>query len=392
MYKVLTYNSISVAGLDRLPRDRYEVASEIQHPDAILLRSFDLHSVAIPGSVRCIGRAGAGVNNIPVDDCSRRGIPVFNTPGANANAVKELVVAGMLLAARHICEAWDFTRSLAGDDAAIAQMVEQCKKNFAGTELAGKTLGVLGLGAVGVGVANAAVALGMNVAGFDPALTVERAWQLSAAVSRAGGIDDLIARADFISLHVPLNGETRHMIGAARLEAAKKGAVLLNFSRAGIVDESSVRAALEDGRLSAYVSDFPTAGLLGLKGTILLPHLGASTVEAEDNCAVMVADQIRDFLENGNICNSVNYPTVEMPRCDAHRIGVANENVPNMVSQISAALGEANLNILELLNRSRGEYAYTLIDLNAEVPQTVLDRIAKIRGVLSVHPLSAHEP
>lgn len=391
MYKILTYNNISVAGLERLPRDHYEVASEIQHPDAILLRSFDLHGVAIPDSVHCIGRAGAGVNNIPVEECSRRGIPVFNAPGANANAVKELVVAGLLLAARHICEAWDFTRSLAGDDAAIGQAVERGKKNFAGTELAGKTLGVLGLGAVGVGVANAAVSLGMNVAGFDPALTVERAWQLSAAVSRAGGIDDLIARADFISLHVPLNGETRHMIGAARLESVKKGAVLLNFSRAGIVDEPAVRAALEDGRLSAYVSDFPTAGLMGLKGTILLPHLGASTVEAEDNCAVMVADQIRDFLENGNIRNSVNYPTVEMPRCDAHRIGVANENVPNMVSQISAALGEANLNILELLNKSRGEYAYTLIDLNAEVPPAVLDRIAKIRGVLSVHPLSAHE-
>lgn len=391
MYKILTYNNISVAGLERMPRDHYEVASEIQHPDAILLRSFDLHGVAIPDSVHCIGRAGAGVNNIPVEECSRRGIPVFNAPGANANAVKELVVAGMLLAARHICEAWDFTRSLAGDDAAIAQAVERGKKNFAGTELAGKTLGVLGLGAVGVGVANAAVSLGMNVAGFDPALTVERAWQLSAAVSRAGGIDDLIARADFISLHVPLNGETRHMIGAGRLESVKKGAVLLNFSRAGIVDEPAVRAALEDGRLSAYVSDFPTAGLMGLKGTILLPHLGASTVEAEDNCAVMVADQIRDFLENGNIRNSVNYPTVEMPRCDAHRIGVANENVPNMVSQISAALGEANLNILELLNKSRGEYAYTLIDLNAEVPPAVLDRIAKIRGVLSVHPLSAHE-
>lgn len=391
MYKILTYNNISVAGLERLPRDHYEVASEIQHPDAILLRSFDLHGVAIPDSVRCIGRAGAGVNNIPVEECSRRGIPVFNAPGANANAVKELVVAGLLLAARHICEAWDFTRSLAGDDAAIGQAVERGKKNFAGTELAGKTLGVLGLGAVGVGVANAAVSLGMNVAGFDPALTVERAWQLSAAVCRAGGIDDLIARADFISLHVPLNGETRHMIGAARLESVKKGAVLLNFSRAGIVDEPAVRAALEDGRLSAYVSDFPTAGFMDLKGAILLPHLGASTVEAEDNCAVMVADQIRDFLENGNIRNSVNYPTVEMPRCDAHRIGVANENVPNMVSQISAALGEANLNILELLNKSRGEYAYTLIDLNAEVPPAVLDRIAKIRGVLSVHPLSAHE-
>ncbi|MDF9391645.1 MULTISPECIES: phosphoglycerate dehydrogenase [Methylococcus] len=392
MYKVLTYDNIAVTGLERLPRDRYEVASEIQHPDAILLRSFDLKGVTIPDSVRCIGRAGAGVNNIPVADCSRRGIPVFNTPGANANAVKEIVVAGMLLAARHICEAWDFTRSLAGDDAALAQAVERNKKNFVGTELAGKTLGVLGLGAVGVGVANAAVSLGMNVTGFDPALTVERAWQLSAAVSRAGSTDDLIAHADFISLHVPLNGETRNMIDAGRLGSVKKGAVLLNFSRAGIVDEVAVRAALEHDRLSAYVSDFPTARLMGVKGTILLPHLGASTVEAEDNCAVMIADQIRDFLENGNIRNSVNYPTVEMPRCHPHRIGVANENIPNMVSQISAALGEAGLNILELLNKSRGEYAYTLIDLDTEVPPAVLDRIANIRGVLSVHPLLAHRP
>lgn len=388
MYKVLTYNNIALAGLERLPRDRYEIASEIQHPDAILLRSFDLHGVAIPDSVRCIGRAGAGVNNIPVDACSRRGIPVFNAPGANANAVKELVIAGMLLAARHICEAWDFTRALSGDDAAIGKAVEQGKKSFAGTELAGNTLGVVGLGAIGVKVANAAEALGMDVIGYDPALTVDRAWQLSSAVSRAASVDDLIAHADFVSLHVPLNGDTRHLIGSDRIGLARKGAVLLNFSRAGIVDEAALAAALDEGRLSAYVSDFPTAGLVGRKNVVLLPHIGASTAEAEDNCAVMVADQIRDYLESGNIRNSVNFPTVEMPRCTGFRIGIANENVPNMVGQISAALGEANLNIRELVNKSRGEYAYTLIDLDAQIPAPILERISGIHGVLSVHLIS----
>ena len=386
MFKILTYNSISPSGLDRLPRDKYEIASEIQHPDAIMLRSFKLHGIAIPDSVKCVGRAGAGVNNIPVAEYSQRGIPVFNAPGANSNAVKELAVAGMLLASRHICEAWDFARKLEStDDELINQTVEKGKKNFAGTELAGKTLGVIGLGAIGVKVANAALALGMNVIGFDPSMTVDSAWQLSSTVEKALGVDDLVGRSDFITLHVPLNDHTRNLINPSRIDLLKSRAVLLNFSRSGIVDEAAILAALEAGKLRNYVCDFPTAALLGRKGVILLPHLGASTEEAEDNCAVMVADQIRDFLENGNIRNAVNFPEVASHRADetVSRLSVANANVPNMVSQISSALGEANLNIVDLLNKSRGEYAYTLVDLSNQVPAETLDRIRAINGVLS---------
>ncbi|HWP01210.1 MAG TPA: phosphoglycerate dehydrogenase [Methylococcus sp.] len=384
MYKILTYNNISLAGLERFPRDRYEVASEMQHPDAILLRSFNLHGIPIPESVCCVGRAGVGVDNIPVEEYSRCGIPVFNAPGANANAVKELVIASLLLAARNICQAWDFTRTLKGDDTTVRQVVEKSKKNFTGHELAGRTLGVLGLGSIGVRVANTAVALGMQVIGFDPLLTVESAWQLSSSVAKAASIDELIARADFVSLHVPLDERTRGMIDPTRLRLMKKGAVLLNFSRDGIVDEAAVCAALEEGKLGAYVSDFPTPALIGRKGVILLPHIGASTWEAEDNCAVMVADRIRDYLENGNIRDSVNFPTVDMPRNEGYRIGVANENIPNMVGQISSALAEADLNIIDLLNKSRGAYAYTLIDVNVAVPPETLAKIRGIRGVLSV--------
>ncbi|MEI7868006.1 MAG: phosphoglycerate dehydrogenase [Candidatus Methylumidiphilus sp.] len=386
MYKVLTYNNISPVGLNRLPRDKYEVASEIQHPDAIMLRSFKLHGVAIPDSVKCVGRAGAGVNNIPVAEYSQRGIPVFNAPGANANAVKELAIAGMLLASRHICQAWDFANKLQGtDDEAINQTVEKGKKDFAGTELAGKTLGVIGLGAIGVKVANAALALGMKVIGFDPSMTVDSAWQLSSTVEKAQGVDDLVSRSDFISLHVPLNDHTRSLVNPSRIDLLKNTAVLLNFSRSGIVDESAVLAALQGGRMRNYVCDFPTAALLGQRGVILLPHLGASTEEAEDNCAVMVADQICDFLENGNIRNAVNFPGVVSPRAEESvcRLCVANANVPNMVSQISSALGEANLNIVDLLNKSRGEYAYTLVDLSNQVPAGTLEKIRAINGVLA---------
>ena len=386
MFKILTYNTISSVGLERLPRDKYEVASEIQRPDAIMLRSFKLHGIAIPDSVKCVGRAGAGVNNIPVQEYSQRGIPVFNAPGANANAVKELAIAGMLLASRHICDAWAFANQLQGtDDDAINQTVEKGKKNFAGTELAGKTLGVIGLGAIGVKVANAALALGMKVIGFDPSMTVDSAWQLSSTVEKALGVDDLVGRSDFISLHVPLNDHTRNLINPSRIDLLKSSAVLLNFSRSGIVDEAAVLTALAGGKMRNYVCDFPTVALLGRKGVILLPHLGASTEEAEENCAVMVADQMRDFLENGNIHNSVNFPEVVSPRADeAHcRLCVANANVPNMVSQISSALGEANLNIVDLLNKSRGDYAYTLVDLSDQVPDETLEKIKAINGVLS---------
>jgi D-3-phosphoglycerate dehydrogenase len=369
--------------LERLPRDRYEVASEIQHPDAVLLRSHNLHGVPIPESVKAVGRAGAGVNNIPVAEYSKRGIPVFNAPGANANAVKELVIAGMLLAARNICAAWDFARQLEGDDEVIHHRMEKHKKKFAGFELAGKTLGVLGLGAIGVKVANAATALGMHVIGYDPLLTVESAWQLSSSVARASSIDDLVAKVDLLTLHVPLNDQTRHLVNAARIGIMKKGAVLLNFSRAGIVDDASVCNALNTGQLTAYITDFPSRAMLSHPRAIVLPHIGASTAEAEENCAVLVADRVRDFLENGNIRHSVNFPDVVMPRTEGIRLGIANENVPKMVGQISGALADANLNILDLLNKSRGELAYTLIDLNAEVPPETLERIRAIKGVLS---------
>lgn len=382
MFKVLTYNNISAVGLDRFPRDRYEVASEIQHPDAVMLRSLDLHGVEIPATLKAVGRAGAGVNNIPVAEYTQRGIPVFNAPGANANAVKELVIAGMLLAARKICPAWHYAQTLEGDNAAIHSQVEKGKKQFAGFELAGKTLAVLGLGAIGVKVANAAMDLGMDVVGFDPQLTVESAWQLSSQAKRAGSIDDLIGKADLVTLHVPLNDHTRHVINAARLDFMKKGAILLNFSREKVVDEEAVLAALDSGQISAYVCDFPSRKLLGHAGVIALPHLGASTAEAEDNCAIMVADQLRDYLENGNIRNSVNLPEVVVPRTEGVRLSIVNQNVPNMVGQVSSALAEANLNILDLINKSRGDVAYTLVDLNSAVPEETLNRIRGIEGVL----------
>ena len=383
MFKVLTYNNIATVGLERFPRETYEIASEIQHPDAIMLRSFDLHGVPVPESLKAVGRAGAGVNNIPVTEYTQRGIPVFNAPGANANAVKELAIAGMLLAARNICPAWAYARGLEGDDKALHSQVEKGKKQFAGFELAGKTLAVLGLGAIGVRVANAAMDLGMDVVGFDPQLTVESAWQLSSLAKRAGSIDDLISRADLVTLHVPLNDHTRHVINAARLDFMKKGAVLINFSREKVVDEEAVLAALDSGQLAAYVCDFPSRNLLGHDKVIALPHLGASTAEAEDNCAIMVADQLRDFLENGNIRNSVNMPEVVVPRSQGARLCIVNENVPNMVGQITGALADANLNILDLVNKSRENVAYTLVDLNSGVPEDTLQRIRSIAGVLS---------
>ena len=386
MHKILTYNNISHVGLDRFPRDRYEIASEISHPDAIMLRSFDLHGVDIPPTLKAVGRAGAGVNNIPVPEYTRRGIPVFNAPGANANAVKELVIAGMLLAARKICPAWQFAQNLEGDDKALHTLVEKGKKNFAGFELAGKTLAVLGLGAIGVKVANAAIDLGMNVVGYDPMLTVESAWKLSSLVTRAGSIDDLIARADILTLHVPLNDHTRHVINLTRLALMPKGATLVNFSREMVVDEDAVHSALSSGQLSTYVCDFPSRKLLGCAGVIALPHLGASTAEAEDNCAIMVADQLRDYLENGNIRNSVNLPEVVVPSVEGKgvRLCIVNENVPNMVGQISSALADANLNINDLVNKSRGDVAYTVVDLNTGIPEETLQRIRSITGVLSL--------
>jgi D-3-phosphoglycerate dehydrogenase len=383
-YRILTLNNISSRGLERLPRERYEVASDLQHPDAILVRSAEMHKMPIPDTVRTVGRAGAGVNNIPVAELSRRGVPVFNSPGANANAVKELVLAGLLLAARNICPAWAFARSLEGDDHTIDEAVEKGKKKFVGFEMPGRTLGVVGLGAVGVEVANAALALGMKVLGYDPQITVQRAWQLSSSVEQALSLDDLFTRADAVTVHVPLNDQTRKLVSGTRLKLMKKTGVLLNFARAGIVDDAAAIAALDAGRLQAYVCDFPNNLLKDHPRVVTLPHLGASTAEAEENCAVMVVDQVRDFLENGNIRNSVNYPEAVLPRAPGTtRLAIANSNVPNMVGQISTCLAAARINIAELLNKSRGEFAYTLVDAEGVIGDDLLVRIRSIDGILS---------
>ena len=383
-FKILTLNHISVRGLERLPRDRYEVASEIGNPDAVLLRSADMHKMAIPESVLAVARAGAGVNNIPVTTLSKRGIPVFNAPGANANAVKELVIAGMFLAARNICQAWGYTRELRGDDHAVEEAVEQGKKKFVGFELPGRTLGVVGLGAVGVEVANAALGLQMRVTGYDPQITVQRAWQLSSGVEQAVNLDDLFARSDIITLHVPLNDTTRGLVNAAHIKLMKRGSVVLNFARAPIVDETAVIEALDAGRLHAYVCDFPTNRIKDHPRVVALPHLGASTDEAEENCAIMVAETLRDYLENGNVRHSVNFPEAVLPRTNGGcRIAIANDNVPNMVGQISTCLANVGMNIADLLNKSRGELAYTLIDTDAAIPADVVVRIRDIEGVLS---------
>jgi D-3-phosphoglycerate dehydrogenase len=387
-FKILTLNNISMRGLERLPRDRYEVASEIGHPDAILVRSADMHSMEIPESVKAVARAGAGTNNIPVALLSKRGVPVFNAPGANANAVKELVIAGLFLAARNICQAWEYVRSLEGSDHEIEVAVEQAKKRFVGYELPGRTLGVIGLGAIGVEVANAAHSLGMHVLGFDPQITVRRAWQLSSGVEQALSLDDLFARSDMVTVHVPLLDSTRNLVNAARLKLLKPHGVVLNFARGGIVDESAVLEALDAGKLGAYVCDFPSAANKKHPRVIALPHLGASTREAEENCAVMVADTLREFLEHGNIRHSVNFPEAVLPRTGAGtRLAIANENVPNMVGQISTALASANLNIADLLNKSRGELAYTLIDVDGAVPAPIIERLRGIEGVLAVREL-----
>ncbi|WP_419600114.1 phosphoglycerate dehydrogenase [Thiolapillus sp.] len=392
MYKILTLNNISAAGLDRLPRERYEVASEISHPDAILLRSYKMHDMEIPESVQAIGRAGAGVNNIPVDRMTEKGIPVFNAPGANANAVKELVIAGMLMAARNIGPAWKFASSLEGEDAEITRAVEAGKKNFVGFELPGRTLGVVGLGAIGVKICNAAHDLGMNVVGFDPSITVKSAWKLKADVEQALSIDDLLSRADFVTFHVlPLNEQTANMINEERIRLMPDNAIVLNFARNGIVDDEAVVKALDDGKLYGYVCDFPSNLLKDHARCLTLPHLGASTREAEENCAIMVADEVRGWLEDGNIANSVNFSEINMPHGENPRLVVVNSNVPNMLGQISTDLAEAGLNILDMLNKSRGDIAVTLIDLEAQPDQGVLDKIAGVEGVLSVRCLSCNK-
>jgi len=390
MYKIQTLNNISAIGLERLPREKYEVGSKLQNPDAVMVRSADMHKIEVPASVKAIGRAGAGTNNIPVKAMSARGVPVFNAPGANANAVKELVLAAMFMASRNIPASLDFVKTLSGDDKALHEATESGKKNFVGFELPGRSLGVIGLGAIGVKVANAALDLGMTVYGFDPAMTVQNAWQLNSGVKQAVSADDLVARSQFISVHVPLLDATRGLINAARIASMKKPGVVMNFARAEIVDEKAVVAALAAGQLHAYACDFPSNALMNNPKVIATPHLGASTGEAEDNCAVMVAEQLKQFLEQGNVTNSVNFPEAVLHKGDHdHRLCIANANVPNMVGQITTALATHKLNIADLLNKSRGELAYTLVDVDSPIPEAVVQEIAAIQGVLSVRHLPA---
>lgn len=387
MYRIQTLNNISPRGLEHLPRESYEVASEINDPDAILVRSYKMHDMDIPKTVRAIGRAGAGTNNIPVDRMSESGVPVFNAPGANANAVKELVIGGMLLAARNIAPALRFVDSVDADD---AKVIEDGKKKFAGFELPGRTLGIIGLGAIGVRVANSAHDLGMEVTGFDPKISVENAWRLSAGVNQAATVDELCANSQFLTVHVPLIDATKGLISAERIKMMPKDGVILNFARGGIVDEDAVLEALDSGHLHAYICDFPSNKLKAHEKVVALPHLGASTGEAEENCAIMVARQVRDFLENGNVTNSVNFPEAVLPRVeDEPRLCIANANVPNMVGQITSLLAKHNLNITDMLNKSRGNVAYTMVDVDSDIPQSVADELRGIEGVLSVRLLPA---
>ena len=387
-FRIATFNAISARGLERFPADRYVVSKGPGDADAIVLRSHVLAEAEIPASVKAIGRAGAGVNNIPVEAMNRRGVPVFNAPGANANAVKELVLAAILAASRHLVPAAAYVQSLA-DGADFERRVEEGKKQFAGHELPNRTLGVVGLGAIGGLVADTAIKLGMRVLGFDPEITVENAWRLPATVKKANSIEEVLKGSDFVSLHVPLVPATRNLIDAKRLHAAKRGMVLLNFSREGIVDDAAVVAALEEKRLRQYVTDFPNPALRHHAGVLALPHLGASTEEAEENCAAMVVDQLREFLEQGNIRNAVNFPAVEMARESPHRIAIANANVPNMVGQISTTMAHAGLNIHNMVNKSRGEMAYTLVDLDSAAAPEVIQRIAAIPGVLTIRAIPA---
>ncbi len=386
-FKILVLNQISATGLKRLPAERYVTGKAIADPDAILVRSADMHALEIAASVRAIGRAGAGTNNIPVKKLSARGVPVFNAPGANANAVKELVIAGMLLAARNLSGALSFVGGLDPADPAMDKKVEDGKKTFAGYELAGKTLGIIGLGKIGCLVADAAIKLGMDVLGYDPEITVDAAWSLPAQVKKANSVAEVLRNAQFVTLHVPLLDATRHTVNADNIGLLPQGAVLLNFSREGVVDDHAVLAALASKKLGCYVCDFPSGEIIGQANVIALPHLGASTEEAEENCAVMVADQVRDYLEHGNVQNAVNFPNVVMPRESAYRIAIANANVPNMVGQISTAMAGAGLNIHNMMNKSKGDVAYTLVDVDSKVPTEVVEAMRTIPGVLAVQYL-----
>lgn len=382
MFNIKTINNISDKGLSRLPAENFSVSEDIDNPDAIILRSQNLHEMEIPSNLKVVGRAGAGTNNVPVEKLGEEGVVVFNAPGANANAVKELVIAGMLLACRNICQAWQYAENVQGTDEEQNKAVEAGKKKYVGYELPGRTLGVVGLGAIGVEIANVAVALGMRVIGFDPTITVKSAWKMSSVVEEMASVDELLKEADFVTFHVPLIDATLDLLNAERIASMKDGAVILNFARHGIVNDDAVLAALESGKLNAYVCDFPAEKLKRNERVITLPHLGASTAEAEENCAMMVADQIKDFLENGNIKNSVNFPAVKLPRGGKSRVALVHKNMPDMIAKISAVVGEAGYNIHHLRNESKNDLAYTLMDIECEIGEDLIEKFAAIEGVL----------
>ncbi len=390
MYKVRTYNQISSKGLDRFPRDSYEIASEFTQPDAFMLRSHKLHGEEIPDSLVAVARAGAGVNNIPVADYSAQGVVVFNTPGANANAVKELVAASLLLGSRDIIGGINYAQSLTAmtDAGEMSKLLEKEKKRFAGSELQGKTLGVVGLGAIGANVANMALELGMDVIGYDPAISVEAAWQLSSNIGKMDNLQSLLARADYVTLHVPAIDATRHMINAETLRCFKPDAKLLNFAREEIVDTAALVAALDDQQLGGYIADFPTPDLLGRDDVILTPHIGASTQEAEENCAIMAADQLMEFLENGNIKNSVNFPPTAMARSGGYRITFSNNNVPKVLGNVLGILADSDNNVIDLVNKSRNDIAYNIIDVEQQPSADIVAAIAAVDGVIRLRVLS----
>ncbi|MDC1447795.1 phosphoglycerate dehydrogenase [Candidatus Thioglobus sp.] len=385
MLKVQVLNNISSLGLDKFSRDVYDVSVKDNNPDAILVRSAKMHELEIGENLKAVGRAGAGVNNIPLEKMSDKGVVVFNTPGANANAVKELVISAMLLASRNICQAWNYVNNLPLEDLKVT--VEDGKKQYSGSELPGKTLGIVGLGAIGVEIANAAYTLGMDVIGFDPSITKKNAWKISSEVEDAATIEELFSKSDFVSFHVPLIDETKNLLNAKRIGLLPEGSVIINMSRDGIVDEDTLMKALDSGKVKYYVTDFPINDKKNHDKVIALPHLGASTSEAEDNCAVMIAKQIKDYLENGNIVNSVNFPDAKMPRAGEERLAITHRNIPNMVRQITKAIAEEEANILDMINKSRGDFAYTLIDLENEISNTAIENIQRVEGILTVRAL-----
>ncbi len=386
MYKVKTFNNIADVGLQQFDSGKFEVGADVEAADAILLRSHKLSTDEIGSGVKAIGRAGAGVNNVPVDWCTEQGIPVFNAPGANANAVKELVLAGLLLGSRGIFQGMRYVDTLAGLDDAdeMNTRLEKEKKSFKGSELIGKTLGVVGLGAIGSQVANMALDIGMKVVGYDPAISIEAAWRLSSSVSKMDSLEALLSRSDYITLHLPVLDATRNLINAERLAGTKAGAKLLNFARAEIVDSDAIVASLDSGHLGAYIADFPKPGLIGHSKVFLMPHIGASTEEAEENCAVMAASQLIDYLENGNIVNSVNFPQLSLERSSGYRLAICNRNIKNMLGSITSILAEHDINVIDLLNKSRDDIAYNLIDVETLPGSQVIDQLREIDGIVNV--------